>query len=159
MLVHENFNPLPLSKSDYHARQLMLKETQLDYEAVMSSIEIIRKTRGGNWPTADLTYEDDMIDLGWHQREFEFKNSFAYTVMNNDESECLGCFYLYPVNFRKVVPQNKGYDVDVSWWVTAKMYEQGFYDRLGLDIAEWLKQWPFKKPYFSNLELPKQIQN
>jgi hypothetical protein len=36
--------------------------------AVMSSIDVIKKTRGGDWPTSDLTFEDDLIDLAWPAR-------------------------------------------------------------------------------------------
>jgi len=48
-----------------------------------------------------------------------------------------------------------GYDVNVSWWCTQKMYDQGFYDRLCLDIKTWIEtEWPFKKVFYSNKVLP-----
>lgn len=89
----------------------------------MSSIDVIRSTRGGSWPSPELSFEEDMIDLGWHQREFENKTSFAFTVMNLDETKCLGCFYLYPAGYRKKAPENS--DVDISFWVTQKEYNKG----------------------------------
>ena len=49
-----------------------------------------------NWPTEDLTFEQDLIDLGWHQKEFQMRSSFAYTVVNLDESQVLGCLYIEP---------------------------------------------------------------
>ena len=45
---------------------------------------------GDTWPDG-LTLEVNLIDLAWHQREFTIGHSFAYTVMNDDESRCLGC--------------------------------------------------------------------
>ena len=150
----ENFSaPAELRHQKFIARKLKASDTYLDYMAVMSSIEIIRKTRGGSWPSPDLSFEDDMIDLSWHQREFENKSSFAYTVMNLEETACLGCFYLYPAGFRGEAPE--GSDVDVSFWVTQKEYDKGLYAELYKAMQEWLeKEWLFKKPHWSNKELP-----
>jgi hypothetical protein len=114
------------------------------------------QTRGGKWPTPDLTIEEDLIDLGWHQREFEFKTSFAFTIMNKDESECLGCIYFYPPRAgMSSAKSEEGYDVNVSWWITQKFYDQGAYDEVCWDIRNWIeKEWPFKRVSFSNKQLP-----
>lgn len=153
-LIPESFQvPQQLTHSKFIARKLCASDTYLDYIAVMSSIDLIRKTRGGSWPTQDLSFEEDMIDLAWHQREFEHRSSFAYTVMNPDETECLGCFYLYPAGFRGEA--DKEADVDVSFWVTQSAYDHGLYDDLYKAIKEWLdEKWPFKYPHWSNKEIP-----
>ncbi|WKZ31107.1 MAG: GNAT family N-acetyltransferase [Candidatus Dojkabacteria bacterium] len=151
MLVPDNFIPPELVKEDYIARKLCASDVYLDYLAVMSSIDIIHKVRSESWPTTDLTIEDDLIDLSWHQREFEYKNSFAYTVMSKDENECYGCIYFYHPSFRFPDGLDKEYEVDVSWWCTQKMYENGFYERLSADVKEWVeKEWPFRHIYYSN---------
>jgi len=145
--------PSKLIHPKFIARKLKASDVYLDYVAVMSSIETIKNTRGGSWPTSDLSFEDDMIDLAWHQREFENRSSFAYTIMNPNESKCLGCFYLYPVGYRGEAPENS--DVDVSFWVTQKAYDDGLYRQLYKTLKVWLaKQWPFKQPHWSNLEIP-----
>ena len=51
--------------------------------------------------------EENLIDLGWHHREFTIRHSFAYTVMTLDESRSLGCAYLYPA-------ADPAFDVDAS---------------------------------------------
>src|SRR5258708_3517939 len=100
-LVPKDFQvPVKLQTQDFIIRKLCFNDAELDYKAVMSSINVIKQTRGGNWPTSDLSFLDDQIDLAWHQREFENKSSFAYTVISPDESECLGCLYLYQPGFR-----------------------------------------------------------
>lgn len=156
MLVPIKFTPPELRKDNYVARQLKASDVYLDYMAVMSSIEAIHKIRGGKWPTSDLSFEDDLIDLSWHQREFEFKTSFAYTIMNLDETKCLGCIYFYPP--RSGMSDAKGdgdSDVEISWWVTQKMFEQGFYEELSFDIKQWVEdKWPFKKIAYVNKILP-----
>ena len=39
----------------------------------------------------------DLADLEWHEAEFLGRRSFAYTVMDPTETECLGCVYVYPL--------------------------------------------------------------
>jgi hypothetical protein len=144
--------PERLDTPDFIIRKLCFSDANLDYEAVMSSIDIIKETRGGDWPSSDLTYTEDQIDLAWHQREFEHGSSFAYTVMSTDEKECLGCLYLYPPGYRS--ESSKDADVDVSFWVTQKAYDQGLYPRLYKVLDEWLKTtWPFKKIAYTNKKL------
>lgn len=149
MFVPKDFTPPELKTDRYIARKLEIRDVYLDYIAVMDSIDIIHKTRGLNsWPTPKLTIEDDMIDLGWHQREFEFKNSFAFTIMNPDETECLGCMYFYQA-------KEPEYEAEVSWWVTTKAYEEGLYDVISRDIKSWVKnEWPMKSVKYTNKLLP-----
>jgi hypothetical protein len=152
-LVPDSFTvPEKLETPDFRIRKLRYHDAELDYEAVMSSIDIIQKTRGGDWPTTELTYEDDQIDLAWHQREFENRTSFAYTVMSLDETECLGCLYLYQPGWRG--EKTKDADVDVSFWVTQAAYDKGLYPVLYRTIDDWLKTWPFKKITYSNEVIP-----
>lgn len=152
-LVPDSFEvPRTLTTEHFLIRKLKFNDVQLDYEAVMSSIEIIRKTRGGDWPDSSLTYEDDHADLGWHDREFENRTSFAYTVMNLDETECLGCFYLYQPGTRG--EQSASAEVDVSFWVTQKAYDKGLYAVLYFTIVDFLKTWPFEKVVFTNDVIP-----
>lgn len=154
MLVSENFQvPEKYVTESFIIRKLCYHDAELDYEAVMSSIDIIKQTRGGDWPTSDLTYTDDQIDLAWHQREFENKTSFAYTVMSLDEKKCLGCLYFYPPGFRS--KQSEDADIDVSFWVTKDAYDEGLYEVLYQTIDTWLKKdWPFKTIVYTNTELP-----
>lgn len=42
----------------------------------------------------------DSRSLGWHQKEFQTRRSFAYTVVSLDESMVLGCVYLNPSSKR-----------------------------------------------------------
>jgi hypothetical protein len=144
--------PENLESQYFRIRKLAFRDAELDYKAVMSSTDIIRKTRGGDWPTSDLTFEDDQIDLAWHQREFERRTSFAYTVMSLDEKECLGCLYLSPPGSRGEMTRDA--DVDVSFWVTRTAYDNGLYAVLFSTIKQWLATWPFRKIAYSNAILP-----
>lgn len=88
MKLPENFKvPNNRKTEDFLFRKLTTRDVYLDYLAVISSIDITQKTRGGSWPTRDLTFEEDLIDLGWHQKEFENRSTFAYTVFSPDNTK------------------------------------------------------------------------
>ncbi len=152
--IPDNFEvPETFITERFIMRKLCFSDAKLDYEAVMSSIDIIRDTRGGTWPTHELTFEEDQIDLAWHQREFEFRSTFAYTIMNLEETECLGCMYIYPAGHRDKKSQNG--DADISFWVTQKEYDKGLYAELYKHILKWLaNKWPFKNPIVTNIKIP-----
>lgn len=123
-------------------RLRMLKVTDVvkDYDAVMSSIEHLQKTKpfGPNqkWPKG-LSIEQNLIDLGWHQKEFQIRSTFAYTVMNLDESECLGCIYIEPT-------AKPAYDAKVILWVRQSKVAAGLEEHLYESVKKWLLQkWPF----------------
>ena len=88
--------PDKLEKEHFRIRMLTVNDVVKDYDAVMSSVEHLQGVFGTNdeWPSKDLTFEQDLIDLGWHQKEFQSRSSFAYTVVSLDESEVVGCLYI-----------------------------------------------------------------
>lgn len=150
MFVPINFKPpVQYECENFVLHKLSAYHVYLDYIAVMSNIDLIHKTRGGNWPTPQLTFEDNLIDLAWHQREFECGHSYAYTVLDKSAKKCLGCLYFYPPDFRK--PSPDGSDVDVSFWVIKEAFEAGLYKELQNVVQKWLESsWPWKMPFWSN---------
>lgn len=145
--------PLKLSYEDIIATPLTRADLKEDLVAVNSSLDIIRKTRGGSWPKEELSEEFDLLDLAWHEREFRDKTSFAY-VIHLTSGEYVGCFYLYPIGERtEFNDKTKDYDVDASWWVTQTMYDAGYYKKSQTALNEWLKNdFPFVSVYYSNRE-------
>lgn len=145
--VSENFKvPQVLETKRFRLRMLTVNDLVKDYEAVMSSKEHLQKLFGTDWPEG-LTLEQDLIDLGWHQREFQARTSFAYTVVSLDESKVLGCVYINPT--RKV-----GYDAEVMLWARQSELKSGLQEELKAVVKNWLKQkWPFKNPAFPILEI------
>lgn len=105
----------------------------------MTSIDHLNGIFGAysNWPDRELTLEQDLIDLGWHQKEFQRRSSFAYTVMSLDEARCLGCMYIYP-------PSSEQHDADVYYWARQSEVANGLEERLFESIKNWLQtSWPF----------------
>ena len=124
-------------------RPLTISDVVKDYDAVMTSVDHLQGLFGLNsqWPSKDLTLEQDLIDLGWHQKEFQNRTSFAYTMMTLDERICLGCTYIYPST-------QPNYEVEAYCWVRkshAKELDQVLFETFKL----WLqKSWPFEKIAF-----------
>lgn len=140
--VPENFRvPEKLETEKFRLRMLTVNDVVKDYDAVMTSVEHLRGVFGprSTWPKTDLTLEQDLIDLGWHQKEFQRRRSFAYTVMNPSESQCLGCVYIVPT-------RKHGYDAEVYLWVRQSEFNNGLDAILFDAVKGWLKTvWPFKK--------------
>lgn len=151
--------PKELTYKDLTARPLTRADLKDDMEAVNSSLELIRKTRGGSWPEEAVNEDFDLLDLAWHEREFRDNDSFAYVIYDINDTY-IGCFYLYPMGHRtKLTKELLQCDVDASWWVTTAAYEQGYYKKLYAALKQWLgsNKFPFKKVYYSNREIPEGI--
>lgn len=129
--------PEVLETDRVRLRMLSIHDLVKDYDAVMSSVDHLIGVfgPGSDWPR-DLSLEQDLSDLGWHQCEFQNRSSFAYTVMSLDESRCLGCVYIYPSTKR-------GYEAEVYMWVRASEHRSGLDAHLFQTVTEWLaSDWP-----------------
>jgi hypothetical protein len=123
---------------NFKVRPLTVNDLIKDYDAVMSSVGHLKQVFDPNdtWPTADLTLEQDLIDLGWHQKEFQNRSSFTYTVMSPNEAICLGCVYIYP-------SKRAGYDASIFLWI--RQSHSALLDgQLLADVQSWVsKEWWF----------------
>ena len=119
---------------DVTLRALTVADLERDFSAVMESAADIKAANpGSNWPDG-LTKEKNLIDLAWHQREFEARRSFAW-VIEDGTGAYLGCVYVYP----SIAGESAA---DVAWWWRSGQAEreQGF--RMALE--RWLsgEPWP-----------------
>jgi hypothetical protein len=102
-----------------------------DFEAI--NARVAPDGRPDPWSHTTLT--ENLVDLGWHQKEFELRRSFAYTVAAPDESAVLGCVYLYPADEA---------DVEVRLWVRREAWDEGLDPVLEGAVRGWLaERWPF----------------
>ena len=108
-----------------------------DVQGINASIDLIRRTRGGSWPSGPVTHDFNYVDLVWHECEFREGDSFSYALYNENDGY-LGCFYLYPLGRRGPLTEDLlGYDVDASWWVTPDAYARGYYAMAYQAIRHW----------------------
>lgn len=131
--------PVGLEHERFRLRPITIHDTVRDFDAVMSSREHLWSLFGEawGWPPADLTLEQDLIDLAWHQKEAELKQSFNFAVVSLDESRLLGCVYVDP-------PTKRGYDAEVFWW--GRPDEPGLEEEIGAAARGWIEsEWPFER--------------
>lgn len=150
-------HPVPdkLVYEDVEIRAISRADLTEDVRGINASLDIIRRTRGGNWPTEPVTEEFNYVDLVWHECEFRDGGSYTYAIYDAN-NRYLGCVYLYPMGRRTLLTEALlHHDVDVSWWVTPPAYDEGYYDKLHRALRHWLtNDLPFTAPYFSNHQLP-----
>ena len=103
--------PARIDTEQFLMRSITVHDAFKDYDAVMSSREHLwgRFSAVWGWPAEDMTIEQNIVDLGWHQKEFTLRSSFDYALMTRDESRPLGCVYIDP-------PSEDGTDAEVWFW-------------------------------------------
>lgn len=143
--VPHNFEvPVERTGNGFVLRKLTAADAAKDYEAVMSSKESLRTifAPSDEWPRDDMTLEDNEADLVMHEREFDERKSFAYTVLASDESRCIGCLYLYPVTSRS------DYDCQVFYWLIDDIAPE-IRTQFEAFVVEWTNDvWPFTRIAF-----------
>lgn len=150
--VPENFKVPEIFVTDrFRLRPLTVNDVIKDYDAVVTSVEHLQKTQpfgpDHNWPSTDISLEQDLIDLGWHQKEFQKRSSFAYTVMSLDKERCLGCLYINSSS-------NSGYDAEIIMWVRQSEVNTRLDENLYTSVRQWLvDKWPFKNPGYPGREI------
>lgn len=147
--------PERLSYRDLVATAITRDDLADDVRGINASLDLIRKTRGGSWPTGPVTEDENYVDLVWHECEFRDGKSLTYVVRDRSGGY-VGCCYLYPLGTRTPLDEELvHFDVDVSWWVTPDAYEHGLYGQLAEALRHWLAdEFPFWRPHYSNRELP-----
>ena len=147
--------PARLAHADLVATAITRADLADDVRGINASLDLIRRTRGGQWPTGPVSEEENFIDLVWHECEFRDGKSLTY-VVRDTAGGYLGCCYLYPLGTRTRLDRELvEHDVDVSWWVTPDAYSDGFYTQLYEALRTWLaSEFPFWSAHFSNRELP-----
>jgi len=136
-LVAEDFDvPTGLEHERFRLRKLTVDDVVQDFDAICSRVD----HEGTLQPPFVRTVAKNLVDLGWHQKEFELRRSFAYTVVAPDESEVLGCVYLYP---------SETHDAQIKLWVRQSAWDDGLDPVLEATVREWVAtRWPFERVTF-----------
>jgi len=137
-LVSEDFDvPAGLEHERFRLRKLTVDDVVKDFDAISSRVDHLGVSQPPFVPTIEL----NLVDLGWHQKEFELRRSFAYTVVAPDESEVLGCVYLDP---------SETHDARIKLWVRQTAWDDGLDPVLEATVREWVAtRWPFERVTFA----------
>ena len=132
----------------HHLRPIRADDVDIDYPAVMGSRERLWAKYGEawGWPPETMTFEADRDDLAHHEREIAAHETFNYAVLDEAESELLGCVYIDPPEEGSA----PGSDAVVSWWVVDEAVGSDLERALDELVPRWLHDtWGFRNVDYS----------
>ena len=138
--------PAEYISEEYVFRPLTTKDVKLDYDAVMESKTSLRRIWNSTWPSDDFSIEENYDDLERHEMDHLARKEFTFTIMNSDETECLGCMYFRPLleSF-----STGDYQTAVRFWVRSSRIQDNLDKRVLEGIIHWLQsEWKFNKIVF-----------
>ncbi|RPI73059.1 MAG: hypothetical protein EHM45_21300 [Desulfobacteraceae bacterium] len=126
-------------------RPLRITDVELDYDAVMSSAEQLRRWSQSTWPPDDFTLAQDLEDLERHEREHIERKAFTYTVLNPQATQCLGCVYIEALWADAAQLCGKSnHAAIVSFWVRASELASDLDRHLLESLRKWFQDdWAF----------------
>lgn len=117
-----------------------------DFLAVKSSANDIRHVFGpeNDWPSVDMSFEQNLADLERHAQEFGRREAFAYAMLKSPTAY-VGCLYIKPIKSRMADDPRKAlFDAQAFFWLSSvpnALSATGVHAVL----HQWLKdQWPFR---------------
>jgi hypothetical protein len=131
-------------------RPLTVDDARMDYEAVTASRQRLTGTFGPDhdWPPADLTLDQNRIDVAWHHKEFQRRDAFTYAVVDPAGRVELGCVYVQPT-------RAQGYDAAVYFWVSEAGVDRGLAGAIESEVRGWLAdEWPFEAVAYPGRDIP-----
>lgn len=143
--------PLQVQTEKIVIRPLHTTDVELDYEAVMSSKEMLRMWSMSSWPRDDFPIEENFADLDRHETEHIKGIAFTYTVMNPTQTKCLGCLYINPLHRLGEIATLAQTDNTpcTSFWVIEEQIANDLDLHLLQTLQDWFAQeWAFGKMWF-----------
>ncbi len=151
-------------RDGFIVRPLLPSDVVLDHEAVMSSREFLfHWEQDPPYPPEDFTVEDNLEDLEQMHGEHVAGTRYTYTVMNDTETQVLGCVYFLPNDDRMYrtarVTSHDGTDLSsvdatVSFWARVSTWADGFERTLLAAVLDWLREdWSLEHPVIVTNEM------
>jgi hypothetical protein len=148
-LPEDFYVPTLVAGLRFRIRPISVHDAVRHFDAVMSNRDRLWDRFGEmwGWPHTDLTLEQDLVDLGWQQKEGQLRRTFTYAVLTPDEARLLGCVYVFPA-------QKSGAEAEADFWVRADQDDAGLEKELEEFVREWLETaWPFRSVRFPGRDL------
>jgi hypothetical protein len=140
-LVPDHFVvPTELRSTRFRLEPLGPDHNAADHAAWMSSIAHLQATAGfedRGWPPDEgFSAEENLGDLVVHADEFERRVAFAYSVLDPESDDVIGCVY--------IDPGDREGNASVRSWVRADVAELDA--PLRAAVRDWLAAaWPFNE--------------
>lgn len=149
--------PETLSTSTFVLRQLATDQAEIDYEAYMSSLDVIRRHSGGRWPTAGFTLAQEQHELALHEERHRTMQDFAFILLTPDQTTGLGCVYILPLlpflsrsgAPAAVLAQVTDATAMITFWLRQDRLYMPLVQQVITAVHEWLVSgWPFDDHVF-----------
>jgi hypothetical protein len=137
-LVPDEFEvPVRFEAALFVLEPLGPEHNERDHEAWSSSIDHIHATpgfTGRRWPQP-MSLDENLADLETHSADFDARTGFAYTVLDPQTDEVIGCVYVDP-------DRAQACGVTVRSWV--RVTHADLDQPLRVAMVDWLERdWPF----------------
>lgn len=160
--------PEGLSTEEFILRPILATDAELDFAAVMESKDYLRTWEQSAWPEDDFTVAANRADLENLEQRHANRQALTYTVMNPEESECLGCVYIMPTDARMfagatIAPigdlEWDEYDAAIYFWVRRSALAAQTDRRLLDALRIWLaRDWNLRRHVFvTNEQFTQQV--
>ena len=150
--------PSELRTDEFKLRPIIADDAALDYEAVMDTRVSLRLWEQSTWPEDHFTVGDNRQDLAEMESRHNAGRAFSYTVLSLDDSECLGCVYVFPHDATFLAKSTvvavgdddwTATDAVVYFWVRSSGMESGMDARLLEALRAWFRdEWQMSNVVF-----------
>ena len=136
--VSANFSvPQTLEAEQFTLLPIRPEFAELDFAAVMQSVEQLRNKFGSEWPADDFSIDQNRDEIEIHCGQFARRESFTYSVLSVKQDRILGCVYIVP---NKIEPSN----AEVIYWIRSDERSDRLENSLKETLQIWLHQdWDF----------------
>ncbi|MEM7531773.1 MAG: hypothetical protein AAF639_06340 [Chloroflexota bacterium] len=160
--------PQTLVTKQFLLRAITIADVELDYNAVMSSKDLLRRLFQSTWPADDFTLAANRKDLEHHVQLAEGREQFTYTMLNSDKTLCLGAVYVRPLRVPPPewtlrtgdFPLPVEGEAAIDFWVTPSASSDNLDRDLVAVLLDWFDNvWDFPRvSYRTNENMPHQVE-
>ena len=163
MKLYPEDKPVPeaLENPEYTILPLTPKHNQLDYEAVMASLDYYRKFNPSDWSTAGFTLAQNFEELKQHAQDHQERTAFTLSAQTPNHDVSLGCIYVNTMHGllkwlkrpEEELKQTKNFECQVYLWTRPQCVESDLDQKILDGLSHWLEnEWFFSKIYYQTYE-------
>jgi hypothetical protein len=150
--------PIRLKTADFVVHRQRTSDNGLDFDAVMSSKQILREWSDSEWPEDDFSLEQNGQDIAEHIADHEQNSDYGFSIFTPGEDRLLGSLYLnvvgqllenYPTD-PMTLARLLEFDVRVEYWLRSGVGPE-LEVRFVQAVIKWLEDaWWFERPIFGS---------
>lgn len=140
--------PAALRRPEFSLRPIALADVERDFAAVIASRDDLRLWEQSGWPAGDFTVDDNRSDVAGLIERHDAGRAFTYTVTDPDDTESIGCLYVFANDAgflaraeRTALGEVAWDDIDavVYFWVRTDLRRAGLDARVLEALHPWFR--------------------